>query len=136
MTATVTQQWNGQDVKVRGRIAASKSAFEIGLIVQAQAKDLAPWDTGRLIGSITTQADTGEGTSVVHPATSSDQITAPSQQGEVLVGTAVDYAPYVEFGRRGKDGQPFLRPALDLARGRVLTIVEREGRFAFAEYLQ
>ena len=136
MTTTVSQQWNGQDVKVRGRLAASKSAFEIGLIVQAQAKALTPVLSGRLRGSITTQADTGEGTNVDAPATSSDQITAPSQQGEVLVGTAVDYGPYVEFGTRGSNAQPFLRPALDLARGRALTIVEQEGRMAFAEYLQ
>lgn len=136
MNVSTNFDWNGREVKIRGKQVANKSAFEIGLVVEGQAKVLCPVDKGRLRGSITTQADTGQGTATEGPATSSDQISAPRQDGEVLVGTAVEYGPYVEFGTVRSNAQPFLRPALDLARGRTLTIVTKNGRTEFGEYLK
>jgi HK97 gp10 family phage protein len=136
MTATVETKWNGQDVKLRGRRAVDKSAFEIGIIVEGQAKALTPIKSGRLAGSITVQAASGEGTGPQAPAGSSDVIQAPQEEGEVYVGTAVEYAPYVEFGTIRMNAQPFLRPALDLAKGKALTVVMHNGRTEFAEYLK
>lgn len=135
MKTTVDTQWHGEEIKVQGKKVVNKSAFEVGLIVEGQAIDLCPVKTGRLKGSITTQADTGEGTRVRAPATSGDQISKPPA-GEVWVGTNVEYGPFIEFGQLRKNAQPFLRPALDLAKGRVLTIVEANGRKEFKEYLQ
>ena len=144
---TVDSQWNGQDVKIRGHRVTGKTAFEIGLVVEGTAKLLAPVDTGRLAASITTQAQdrgtapSGEGikTRSGEPATviSSDVIARPSGGRfiEVFVGTPVFYAPYVEFGTVRSNAQPFLRPALDLAKGKTLTIGMTNGRYEFRDYL-
>ena len=132
---TVTRKWNGNDVKVRGKNATGKSVWEIGLIVEGQARLLAARKTGRMAGSITTQTRT-QGSSTEPPATSSDTVSKPNEDMVALVGTNVEYAPYKEFGTIRTDAQPFLRPALDLARGRALTIVENNGRMQFREYLQ
>lgn len=135
MKSTVSQQWHGEEVKIMGKKVVGKSAYEIGLVVEGQAKELCPVDTGRLAGSITTQSST-EGTSPKSPATSSDTIQKPNDDMEVLVGTPVEYGPHMEFGTIKTDAQPFLRPALQLAQGKVLTIVERNAKMHFKEYLQ
>ena len=135
MTTTIEQHWNGKDVKIKGRRVINKSAYEIGLIVEAQAKALAPVETGLLRGSITTQGE-NQGSSPEVPAGLRDVIRPRATHGEVYVGTAVNYAPYVEFGTIRSRAQAFLRPALDLAKGKALTIVENNGRFEFKEYLR
>ena len=148
-TATIESQWNGKEVKIRGNRVVGKSAFEIGLIVEAQAKALCPVDLGYLRSSITTQSFTqgsaiefvpsGEMTQAQYYKTVPEgfkPIAKPTDENEVLVGTAVFYAPYVEFGTIRSNAQPFLRPALDLVKGRTLTVLEQNGRFEFAEYLQ
>jgi hypothetical protein len=133
----VTTEWNGEEVKRRAEALAGKSSFEIGLIVQAQAKLLAPRQTGRLAGSITTASGTGQKTSPEGSgAIGSDTITAPSDPFETFVGTPVEYGPYMEYGTVRTRAQPFLRPALDLARGRALTVVQVGARKEFGEYLE
>ncbi len=128
-----TSAWKGEQVKVRADRTVGKTAYEIGLIVEGYAKSLAPVLTGRLAGSVTTQAK-GRGTDVEAPATGEDKIAAPGSDKEVLVGTAVDYGPYVEFGTARSNAQPFLRPALDLARGEAVTIAVQNGRLEFEGY--
>ena len=135
VTTTIQQQWNGRDVKIKGRAVRDKSIYEIGLIVEGQAKLLAPIDTGRLAGSITTQAS-DHGSEVESPATAADRIQPPQSDNEVLVGTAVMYGPYQEFGTVRTNAQPFLRPALDLARGKTLTVTMKHGRYEFKDYLR
>lgn len=64
---------------------------EVGLVAEGYAKSACPVDTGRLRNSITHIVD--EGTS------------------HVIIGTNVEYAPYVELGTRHQEKQPFLKPA-------------------------
>lgn len=64
---------------------------EVGLVAEGYAKRACPFDTGRLRNSITHIVD--EGTR------------------HVIIGTNVEYAPYVELGTRRKKPQPFLKPA-------------------------
>ena len=129
-------KWNGDDVKKRAEKLASKSSFEIGLIVQAQAKLLAPRQTGRLAASITTRSGFGQETKPSGKgAVSTDTIEKPTDLFETFVGTPVDYAPYMEYGTMRTSAQPYLRPALDIARGRALTVVQVGARKEFAEYL-
>lgn len=158
MKTTVELEWKGKEVKVQGQKAINKSAFEIGLIVEGQAKLLCPVDLGYLAASITT-ASFDNSTEVENPAkyngTSNitlgakkqarfvttdigrfEKITKSEDDNEVLVGTVVEYGPHVEFGTIKSKAQPFLRPALDLAMGKTLTILEKNGRFYFQEYLQ
>jgi len=126
--------WHGQDVMIRGRKVVNKSAYEIGLVVEGQAKLLTPVVSGRLRGSITTQSAT-EGTEVVAPAKPEDKIAKARDANEVLVGTAVDYGPHIEFGVLTGAAQPFLRPALDLATGKAIPITQKNAKMEFADYL-
>lgn len=135
ITSTIRQEWHGGEVKIQGRKVVNKSAYEVGLVVEGQAKELCPVDTGRLAGSITTQSQT-EGTRPEAPALAVDVIAKPTDEGEVLVGTPIEYGIYQEFGTLKSDAQPFLRPALDLAMGKVVTIVERNAKMHFQPYLQ
>ncbi len=66
-----------------------KALEKVGLVAEGYAKMLCPVDTGRLRNSITHQL---KGLSV-------------------YIGTNVEYAPFVENGRRGKNGKHFLRRA-------------------------
>lgn len=68
--------------------------------IERTAKQLCPVDTGRLRASITHALDR-------------------DSRGLVgVVGTDVNYAPYVELGTSRSGAQPFLRPALASEVGR------------------
>lgn len=128
--------WNGDEVKRRAEILATKSPFEIGLVVEGDAKMLCPVDTGRLKGSITVASGDGKRTSPRGNGNiSTDFIRAPSDKFETFVGTPVEYGPYMEYGTIRTSAQPFLRPALDMARGRATAIVQVGAKREFAEYL-
>lgn len=135
ITSSVESEWNGEDIKIKGKKVVNKSAFEIGLVVEGQAKLLCPVQTGRLAGSITTQS-ISQGSSPTGPTKAGDVISKPADSNEVLVGTNVEYAPYIEFGTIRKSAKPYLRPALDLAKGKTLTITKREAEFVFKDYLK
>ena len=125
-------QWNGQDVKIRGRKVINKTTFETGLIVQGQAVVLAPVDTGYLRGSIVTASNVKDtDTRPDNKGRKANGIDAPPTENEVWIGTSVEYAPAMEFL-----SQPFLRPSLDLAQGKALNIGEKNGRMEFKDYLK
>jgi len=72
-----------------------QAMYEAVLLLETEAKEKAPVDTGRLRGSIT---------GVVLDLTG-DLI-------EGRVGTNVEYAATVELGSSNQAAQPYLRPAL------------------------
>lgn len=142
-------KWNGSDVKVRGKKVTGESIWDIGLVVEGQAKLLSAKNYGYLAASITTAANNrqteiesagkfkGKEKAVygrdTHPA--QREIKKPSLDNNVYVGSALFYAPYLEFGTIYQNAQPFLRPALALAKGETLTIVEFNSRKYFKDYL-
>lgn len=129
--------WNGEEVARRSERLANLSAFEIGLAVEGQAKLLAPVDTGRLRGSITTASGSGKRTNPSGTGSNSaDKISAPNNPNETFVGTPVTYGPYMEYGTRYTDAQPFLRPALDMVRGKILSIVKKSAKTELGDYLR
>lgn len=69
------------------------------LQVDGAAKRLCPVDTGRLRSSITNEIGQDGGGLVA------------------LIGTNVEYAPYVELGTSKMAAQPFLLPALEAGAG-------------------
>ena len=71
------------------------------LVVELDAKRMAPVDTGRLQQSITHEVE--------------------RKPKEVIgrVGTNVEYAVYVEYGTSVMSAQPYLRPALEKNRSRI-----------------
>lgn len=64
---------------------------KIGMVGEAYAKEECPVDTGTLRDSISHAVD--------------DNTT--------IIGTNVEYAPYVELGTSKMDAQPYLRPAVE-----------------------
>lgn len=128
----IVSVWRGDDVKNRAKLCIGKSSFEIGLAVEGQAKMLAPVDTGRLRGSIHTVSGMGQKT---NPKNEAREIAKPDKAFETHVGTTVEYGPYQEYGTVKTNAQPFLRPALDMVRGKAPQIVMREGKATFGEYL-
>lgn len=97
-------------------------------------------DTGRLRGSITFQVSDGTGSKPQKPATDSDAIEKPPMMlsgATCRVGTAVHYGVYLEFGTkpRGRNSslmgiikpRPFLRPALENNRSKILEFFEWKG---------
>ena len=72
---------------------ASQVVRKAALDTMADAKTLAPVDTGNLRGSITTDTRTGDLSAVVE--------------------ATANYAAYVEFGTRRMRPQPYMRPAQD-----------------------
>lgn len=71
--------------------ALATALEEVGLVAEGYAKRACPVDTGRLRNSITHIVDEGA--------------------RHVVIGTNVEYAPYVELGTRHQKPQPFLKPA-------------------------
>lgn len=67
--------------------------------VQQSAKDLAPFDTGALKGSIKRKM-------------------YPKEQSGVVY-TVLEYAPYQEFGTRRMKAQPFMIPAMNMNRAGI-----------------
>jgi HK97 gp10 family phage protein len=146
-------QWHGNEVKIQGKQVINKSSYEVGLVVEGQAKLLAPRDYGYLAASITTQSN-DKGTELEAPGKYSKnkyargsyedkmvrlsfkKITKSGNENEVLVGTPLFYGPYQEFGTIRAPAQPFLRPALDMAQGKVLTIVKINSKYYFKGYLK
>ena len=89
---------------------ARDTALEIiGGKAETYAKRLCPVDTGRLRNSITHQQY--------------DDHTE-------VIGTNVEYAPYVELGTVRMKARPYLRPAAENHTGEYKTIIEAEMRNA------
>lgn len=170
MSSSVKMVWSGDEVKIYGQKAVNKTAYEVGLIIEGQAKLLCPIDLGYLAASINTQSSTQGtdlGTVVAKPKAMSTQaigestkytkgpskkeqqrnfweqmpdgfvkINRPADPNMVQVGTAVEYGPYIEFGTVKMNAQPFLRPAMDIAKGKVLTLLKDAGKYFFGDYLR
>ena len=81
------------------------TALEIcGGVAESYAKQRCPVDTGNLRNSITHQQE---------------------DQNTELIGTNVEYAPYVELGTVKMRARPYLRPAVDGHKAEYRAILER-----------
>lgn len=108
--------------KTSVQIATVKGVKKAGMLIQSDAKRLAPVDTGRLRNSIAVEAEE----------------TAAGAVAEV--GSNVIYAPYVEYGtgQRGDPSvdhrqdwlgtppHPFLRPAAEYNRENCAIVIGEE----------
>lgn len=87
--------------------------------IEAQAKIMAPVDTGALRNSIYTEGNGQSGFSAAsssaqsaHPGISTEAAPSPDDNHAIIVA-CVDYAAYVELGTSKQGAQPFLGPALE-----------------------
>ena len=86
----------------------AKAALEIiGGKAETYAKQLAAVDTGRMRASITHQVSGSEA---------------------VVIGTNVEYAPYVELGTKRMKARPFIRPAVEGHTPEYKAILEQQLR--------
>ena len=76
------------------------------ILVQSSAVAYAPYRTGILKGSITTELFSNYG----------------------IVGTNIEYAPHQEYGTRYMAARPFMRPALDNNINNIMKIARDEMR--------
>ena len=98
------KKWDGSIVKILGKKVINKSIYEVGLIVEGNAKELAARKYGYLAASINTQFQGGgdeledpskyakEIPPANHDVNTFRKIQSPIQDEVVFVGTAVDYA--------------------------------------------
>ena len=90
-------------IESTAKTAIEQALLNSALIVERDAKINAPVDTGRLRSSIM-HRDKDFGTN----------------EPMIEVGTNVEYAPYVEFGTSKAAAQPFLFPALNSNKQKIL----------------
>ncbi|MDQ5839969.1 MAG: hypothetical protein M3537_02200, partial [Chloroflexota bacterium] len=112
-------------------IARVGVASEAGLRVVAitcinEAKLFCPVDTGRLRSSLSGGLPDGVGPGGMKD---DDSIQGPG----IIIGTNVNYSPDVEFGTRRQRAQPYLRPALEVTRARMVGEVRTVIRTAVPE---
>ena len=86
---------NTGEIKEAARKAIERALEAVGLQAEGYAKRLCPVDTGRLRNSITH----------TYYEEDVDELVA-------VIGTNVEYAPYVEYGTIHMNAQPFLKPAV------------------------
>jgi len=97
--------------KVKSYQVIKKEAIRIALVrgglqVELAAKEMCAVDTGRLRGSITTDK-------------------RYIQKFLVMVGTNVDYGPYVEHGTKKMDARPYLFPAFFMFEGEIIKDIKK-----------
>jgi HK97 gp10 family phage protein len=157
------KSWKGEEVILAARNTTNKSNYEIGMMIEADAKMNCPSNDGILRGSISV-SDKGKKVDGFPEA----------KEDEAFVGTVVDYAPYVEYGsgphktnvgsqdfvdkittwamrkgianpwpiikhirKYGTDPQPFMRPALDRMNGDVvIDVYIKNGKVEFKDYIK
>lgn len=110
-----------------GERIASREIVAGALDVQAGAKRMTPVDTGRLRNSIAVAESEPE--VAARSAAAGPQAEAPNavRPGmlRAVIGTNVEYAREVHFGTRAMGARPFLVPALEVERPKVLRRLRR-----------
>lgn len=121
----ITSSFDERKYPEKWEKAMDRALPTIGLFLQGEAMVRVPVKSGRLRGSLTHATSRGQ-SNARHPAKPTDVVNRPYDKEEVWVGTNVEYAPYVEYGTKRMKAQPYLRPALDDNRDRVLELYQRE----------
>ena len=91
------------DTEVQTR--AARALLASALRIETEAKQRCPVDTGRLRSSIRSDVD--------------------ETKLEGQVWTNVKYAPFVEFGTSKQHAQPYMTPAAELERPKIIAALEQ-----------
>lgn len=108
-----------------------KSLDAVGILLEGEVISRANEnvDTGRHKGSITWKT-VDHGSSMQNSAKSEDEQSNPTERFEVHVGTAVHYAPHLEYGHKTKGGghtkaYPHFRSAFDANKARAVKLFHK-----------
>lgn len=138
MAGTVILRDNSKEVLQKLDDAAYKALVAIGETSVTAVKKNCPVDTGRLRNSIT-YAASGHSTSVA--SYRRDNVAGgvkgkhtyygygagaigTEDEKAVYIGTNVEYAPYVEYGSKGREATHFFSGGIKAASGKNKKIVE------------
>jgi hypothetical protein len=124
-TFEITSSFDERKYPDKWEKAMDRALPTIGLFVQGEAMLRVPVRTGRLRGSLTYATSRAQN-NARNPAKPTDAVKRPSDKETVHIGTNVDYGPYVEYGTRFSKAQPYLRPAVDDNRDRIVELYQRE----------
>ena len=114
-----------------------KALIECGEFLEGEAKDEISRPKPHADGSVRPNVDTGRlrnsityATSTKHssgqdPAEPEDwELKGAVTEGEVIIGTNVEYGPFVEMGTSRSRPYPFLKPALENNKATLKKILE------------
>lgn len=101
-------EFNDEEVKAALDQALARAMEKVGLVAEGDVKVKTPKDTGRLQNSIT------------------HQLSVDGGDYSVMVGTNVEYAPFVELGTHDRDGTHFMENALKKRAKVYAGIIESE----------
>lgn len=126
MASEVTVEFN-EFASAGARSAIQGASVATAVRLRSEAVDLAPADTGELKNSLMWRKGWGLDVFRLPPQggfneagggqQATQRIDEPRNSDEVVVGTAIEYGVYQEFGTRYMPAQPYLRPAADVIRG-------------------
>lgn len=95
---------NSDEILEALKRAIARAADDVGERATQYAADRTPVDTGRARNSITYATEQRQGISFEYPdgqgGTVTEQIGRGVQEGEVYIGSNVEYFPYIEAGSR------------------------------------
>jgi HK97 gp10 family phage protein len=121
-------EWYGGEVIANVEEAKKVALTHACKVVQSHAKPMVPKITGNLKGSITYSVMGDAPSAVQAPAVQEDGVGRGGSDVGVI-GTNVEYGARIEFGFKGTDrlgrrynqsAQPYLRPALDNNRAKLI----------------
>jgi HK97 gp10 family phage protein len=95
-------EWKGKELMRRMQDAQKTALEAAGIFIEGEAVVRCPVDTGNLRSSLTHRV----------------------KGNEVQVGTNVEYAAHVEMGTEKAKAQPYLRPAVDENKNKILRILK------------
>lgn len=95
--------------------AIQSALVGLGKIGVTQARAMCPVDTGKLRASITwkTKKEAGKIGKTAEDIQEADIVETPEKDGILIIGTNVEYAPYVEYGSEKRNilPKPYMLPA-------------------------
>ena len=127
-------KWYGDKAIQNMEQAISVALEAAGLLVHGQAVNLSPVGQypkgsgkvgGRLRNSLSYSTDgevKGLNSSTGQKANLDDGVKPNPDKNSVIIGTNVEYAPYVELGTSKMAAQPFLNPALEANKDNIKKI--------------
>jgi len=127
-------KWYGDKAMKNMEQAISLGLEAAGLLVHGQAVNLSPVGQypkgsgkvgGKLRNSLSYSTDgevKGLNSSTGQKANLDDGVKPNPDKNSVIIGTNVEYAPYVELGTSKMAAQPYLNPALELNKGNIKKI--------------
>ena len=122
--------WYGEEVTKKMDIAILSGLTAAAITMEAQIvkkiEDMHIVDTGRYVGSITYRTFQSADSPRNSHNIPEDSVQSKPSQYEAYIGTNVSYAPYLEYGNRGRAPRPAIRRAFDESQELVKDVFSKQ----------